>query len=162
MVHAFLWNHPQTYFQCLPDLSLVKWRICISKLNIIGSDNGLSPGWHQAIIWTNDGILLIGTLETNFSEIFIEIHIFSLKKIHLKMSSAKWQPFCVRFNMWKYTLALYHNAHSSCQHHRSHPADKWSGQVSVNSLTPGRCGSNFKSIISSSLYRIVALVLIVK
>ena len=38
---------------------------------IIGSDNGLSPGRHQAIIWTNDGILLIGTLGTNFSEILI-------------------------------------------------------------------------------------------
>ena len=34
--------------------------ICVSKLNIIGSDNGLSPGRRQAIIWTNAGILLIG------------------------------------------------------------------------------------------------------
>ena len=38
--------------------------ICISKLTIIGSDNGLSPGWHQAIIWTSAWILLIGPLET--------------------------------------------------------------------------------------------------
>ena len=28
--------------------------ICVSKLTIIGSDNGLSPGRHQAIIWTNE------------------------------------------------------------------------------------------------------------
>ena len=34
--------------------------ICVSKLTIIGSDNGLSPGRRQAIIWTNVGILLIG------------------------------------------------------------------------------------------------------
>ena len=27
--------------------------ICISKLNTVGSDNGLSPGRHQAIILTN-------------------------------------------------------------------------------------------------------------
>ena len=47
--------------------------ICVSKLTIIGSDNGLSPGRRQAIIWTNDGILLIGALGTNFSEILIEI-----------------------------------------------------------------------------------------
>ena len=47
--------------------------ICINKLTIIGSDNGLSPGRRQAIIWTNDGILLIGPLGTNFSEILIEI-----------------------------------------------------------------------------------------
>ena len=61
--------------------------ICIGKLTIIGSDNGLSPGRPQAIIWTNDGILLIGPLGTNFSEILIEIHTFSFKKMHLKMSS---------------------------------------------------------------------------
>ena len=63
--------------------------ICISKLTIIGSDNGLSPNQRQAIIWTNDGILLIETLGTNFSEILIEIHTFSFKKMHLKMSSEK-------------------------------------------------------------------------
>ena len=43
--------------------------ICVGKLTNIGSDNGLSPGRRQAIIWTNAGILLIGTLGTNFSEI---------------------------------------------------------------------------------------------
>ena len=43
--------------------------MCVSKLTIIGSDNGLSPGRRQAIIWTNAGIVLIGPLETNFSEI---------------------------------------------------------------------------------------------
>ena len=58
---------------------------CISKLTIIGSDNGLSPGRRQAVIWTNAGILLIQTLETNVNEILIEIHAFSLKKMHLKM-----------------------------------------------------------------------------
>ena len=54
--------------------------ICVGKLTIIGSDNGLSPGRRQAIIWTNDGILLIGALETNFSEILIEIQTFSCWK----------------------------------------------------------------------------------
>ena len=49
--------------------------ICVNKLSTIGSDNGLSPGWHQAIIWTNVGILLIGTLGTNLSEILSESHI---------------------------------------------------------------------------------------
>ena len=60
----------------------------ISKLTIIGSDNGLLPGRHQAIIWTNAGILLIGPLGTNFSEILIEIHTFPFKTMHLKMLSA--------------------------------------------------------------------------
>ena len=67
--------------------------ICVSKLTIIGSDNGLSPKRRQANIWTNAGILLIGTLGTIFSEILIEILAFSFKKMRLKVSSAKWRPF---------------------------------------------------------------------
>ena len=73
--------------------------ICVGKLTTIGSDDGLSPGRRQAIIWTNAGILLIGPLGTNFSEILIEIHTFSSKKMHLKMSSGKWQPFCLCLNV---------------------------------------------------------------
>ena len=69
--------------------------ICVSKLTIIGPDNGLSPGRYQAIIWTNAGILLIGPLGTNFSEILIKIYTFSFKKMLLKLSSAKWRPFCL-------------------------------------------------------------------
>ena len=56
-------------------------------------DNGLSPGRCQAITWTNAGILLIGPLWTNFSEILIRIQIFQFKKTHFKMSSWKWLPF---------------------------------------------------------------------
>ena len=79
--------------------------ICVSKLTIIGSDNGLSPGRRQAIIWTNAGILLIGPLGTNFSEILIEILTFSCKKMHLKPSSVKWQPFCFGLNVLKHGLS---------------------------------------------------------
>ena len=73
--------------------------IYVSKLTIIGSDNGLSPGWRQAIIWTNVGILLIGPLATNFSEILIEIHTFSFQKNVLqnvvwKMAAILSQPQC--------------------------------------------------------------------
>ena len=73
--------------------------ICVDKLTIIGSDNGLSPERHQAIIWTNVGILLIGPLGTNFSEIWIEIQTFSLKKIRLKMSSTKCGSFHLALNV---------------------------------------------------------------
>ena len=72
--------------------------ICVGNLTIIGSDNGLSPGRHQAIIWTNAGILSIGSLETNLSEILVEIFTFSFKKMYLKVSSAKWRPFCLGLN----------------------------------------------------------------
>ena len=73
--------------------------ICVSKLTIIGADNGLSPDRRQAIIWTNDGLLLIGPLGTNFSEILIEILTFSFKKMRLKVSSAKRRPFCLGLNV---------------------------------------------------------------
>ena len=74
-------------------------RICVSKFTIIGSDNGLSPSRRQAIIWTNAGVLLIRPSGTNFSEILIEIDVFSFKNMHLKMSSAKWRPFRLGLNV---------------------------------------------------------------
>ena len=54
--------------------------IYVSKLNIIGSDNGLSPGWRQAIIFTSAGLLLIQNAGTNFRKILIEIHTFSSRE----------------------------------------------------------------------------------
>ena len=73
--------------------------ICVSKLTIIGSDNGLSPGQRQAIIWTNAVILLIRPLGTKFSKILVEIYNFSFKKMHLKRLSAKWWPFYLDLNV---------------------------------------------------------------
>ena len=80
--------------------------ICVSELTTIGSVNGLSPGLRQAIIiWTNDGILLIQTSGTNFSEILSKIHSFWFKKMHLKMSSAKWRLFRLCLNeLWHFIL----------------------------------------------------------
>ena len=84
-----VWNSP----------SFTHWgrvmHICVSKLTIIGSDNGFSPERRQAIIWTNAGLLLIGPLGTNFIEILIEILTFSFKKMRLKVLSAKRRPFCL-------------------------------------------------------------------
>ena len=54
--------------------------ICVDKLTIIGSDYDLSPVRCQAIIWTNARLLSIGTLGTNFSELVIDIYIFSFQK----------------------------------------------------------------------------------
>ena len=88
-------------------LFLTHWgrvtHICANKLTIIGSDNCLSPGRRQAIIWTNAGILLIGTLGTNFSEILIEICAFSFMKMHLKVPSGKRRPFCLGLNVLSVT-----------------------------------------------------------
>ena len=73
--------------------------ICVGELTIIGSDKGLSPDRRQAIIRTNAGILSIGPLGTKPSEILMAIHIFSFKKMHLKMSSGKWRPSCLGLNL---------------------------------------------------------------
>ena len=82
--------------------------ICVGKLTIIGSDNSLSPGWRQAIIWTNAGILLIEPPETNFNEILINIHTFSFKKMHLKMLSGIWWPFCPGLNVFTHLPLVLH------------------------------------------------------
>ena len=83
-----------SYWQKLTHWSRVT-HICVSELSFIDSDNGLSPGRRQAIIWTNDRILLIGPLGTHFSEILFEIQTFSFSKMYLNMSS---RPQCVNCN----------------------------------------------------------------
>ena len=119
--------------------------ICVSKLTIIGSDNGLSPGRRQAIIWTNAGILLIRT----FSEILIEIGAVSFKKMHLKMSSTKWRPFCLGINVltthlpwaggsvWRLTDPLVDSNDTSVRPltesgHKSYGTDSVKGQTHVD------------------------------
>ena len=95
-------------------IQLTHWgrvmHICVSKLTSTVSDNGLSPGRRQAIIWTNAGILLIGPLGTNFSEILIGIRTFWLKKMRLKMLSGKWRPFCLSLNV----LTIYGSSSQIC------------------------------------------------
>ena len=75
--------------------------ICVGKLTIIGSDNGLSPGQRQAITRTSARVLLIWPLGTNFSEILTGIQTFSFKKMHLEMSWGKWRPFCLGLSVLK-------------------------------------------------------------
>ena len=51
--------------------------------------NSLKPGGAYICRWTGFGF------GTNFLGILIKMETFSLRKMHLKMSSAKWQPFCL-------------------------------------------------------------------
>ena len=85
------------------DNALTHWgrvtHICSGKIVIIGSYNGLSPDGRQAIIWPNAGLLSIEPLPTYFSEILIKIQPFSLKKMHVKISSAKCRPSCLGLNV---------------------------------------------------------------
>ena len=78
--------------------------ICICNLTSIGWDNGLLPGRHQAIIWTNAAILSTRPWRTYFSEILFKIQKFLFKEIHLKILSPKWQPFWLGLNVLNKTL----------------------------------------------------------
>ena len=100
---SIIHDHIRVWKDFLHYWPLTHWgrvtHICVSNLTTIGSVNGLSPARRQAITWTNGGILLIRPLGTNFSEILIEISTFSFKKMRLKISSAKWRPFCLGLNV---------------------------------------------------------------
>ena len=67
-------------------------RICVSKLTIVVSDNG---------------ILLIGTSATNFGEILSKIHTFSFRKMHLKTTSVKWLPHCLGLSILHRTQSFW-------------------------------------------------------
>ena len=134
--------------------------ICVSNLTIIGSDIGLSPDRRQAIIWTNAGILLIRTLGTNFSEILSEIHAFSFKKMHLKMSSAKWRLFRLGLNelrvVYFYMRRVGPSFLSPC-------VDWWKGDVTWRIIICGQIWSH--SVLQvwvwkCGLYRVMSSLLI--
>ena len=63
--------------------------ICVGNLTIIGSLD--QNQWWYIVNWT---------LGTNSSEISVVICTFSFKKMHLKMSSGKWQPFWNESWLW--------------------------------------------------------------
>ena len=94
-------NHAYSHFTTIPLTHRGRvTHICLSKLTIIGSDNGLSPARRQAIIWTNDGILLIRTFRTHFSEIISEIHTFYIQEnafesVVCEMASDLSRPQCL-------------------------------------------------------------------
>ena len=98
--------------------------ICVSKLTIIGSDNGLSPGLLQAIIWTNAEILFIGPLEklqwnlNQNSYVFIQENV--IERVDCEMaailSGPQWVKLCASFQshrwiqtgvtIWKHSIQV--------------------------------------------------------
>ena len=107
------WTFKQVYWQLHIGikilLKLILPQCCIYasvSWIIIGTGNGLSPIRRQAITSTNAVLLSIGLLGTSFSEILIGIMSFSWEKMHLKMSSGKWQPFCPGLNVLKQTTKI--------------------------------------------------------
>ena len=97
--------------------------ICVSELTMIGSDNGLSPGRRQAIIWNNAGLLLIESLGTNFqwnfnrnSNIFIQEN--ALEHVVSEMTSILSRPQCVNTSVLHYS-----SPHFSVEQDGTDPAD---------------------------------------
>ena len=101
----------------------------------IGSDNGLSPGRHQATIWTNADILSIRPERIYFNEILFKGQISLFKKMCLNMSSAKWQPFCPGADELKHAGTLTYpsikqanricNYELACIHIKIHPKSEF-------------------------------------
>ena len=99
-----MFQHKKMWILVQHEMSSSQWgrvmHIYVGNLTLIGSDNGLlSPDWRQAITWTNAGILLNGHLETNFNEILIKIHTYSLKNafknVVCETKAILSQPQCV-------------------------------------------------------------------
>ena len=90
--------------------------IYVSKVTINGSDNGLVPLRRcQAIILISVGILSIQALGTNLSEILSEIHTFSFREMHFKMSE-KWQPFGLCLNELKGKTTKKYSGYHICKY----------------------------------------------
>ena len=68
--------------------------IYISKLTIIGLDNGLPPGRWEAIIWTNAGILLIGPWEQTWVKYWLILTYFHSWKCIWKCRLQKRESSC--------------------------------------------------------------------
>ena len=127
--------------------------ICIGKLTIIGSDNGLVPGRRQAIIWTNAGILLIEPLGRNSSEILIAIQTFSFKKTYLKISSAKWHPFCLGLNVLIFFFNIFRIMTTlQPQQNGHHSADDNLKCTFFNTLRLRQNGGQFPDVIFKCIF----------
>ena len=66
--------------------------ICVSKLSLVQI-------MACRMAAASDSLLSIGTSRINNREIVIEFQTFSFKKMHLKISSAKWRLSCLGLNV---------------------------------------------------------------
>ena len=111
MVNIFLTTHGWTSLSHADIYKLIMityFRILYMK-NTITSSSSSAAYRHQsigsALVWikacrlfcaihTNAGLLSIGPLGTHFNENLIKLQNFSFRKMHLKISPAKWRPCC--------------------------------------------------------------------
>ena len=106
--------------------------IRVGKLNIIDSDNGLSPGWRQAIIWAKSWIIVNLTLRNKLqwnlnqnSNIFIEENRF--ENVICKIVSVSSQPQCVNgldMALDSHPWGWFNKKIPTYQYRKSHCGDK--------------------------------------
>ena len=74
----------------------------VGNLTIIGSDNGLSPGRRQAIIWINAGILLFDPYEKVHWNVYQNSYIFiqenACENIVCEMVVILSPPLCIKYS----------------------------------------------------------------
>ena len=128
----------------------------LTHLSLVTQICVLSPIRRQAINWANGGLLSIGLLGTNFSEILIAILSFSFKKIHLQIS-AKMAVILSRgrgvnesiYSQMTY-LSLASTTDSPIRRDSSSAVREpfcSTCNTSGNTLAPGRPGCHFKTAI---------------
>ena len=75
----------------IPPADIIRpWHRSIMSGSSLFNSSGPSDTYASA----DAGTLLLGTIRTKISEILTKIKMFSFKKMHYKLSSAKWRPFC--------------------------------------------------------------------
>ena len=153
-IFKFCTNFRFSYFvSILPQMRhvLTHWgrmtHNCVSILTIIGSDNGLSPGRRHAIIWTNDGILLIGPLVTKIQwNLNRNLHIFiqenAFENVVWIMTSFSSRPQCVKFrdginrqrNCQHPAIVLVWNLRVGNEVKQQFSAESWSMEWSIRTI----------------------------
>ena len=157
---AFSWM-PQDFTDKSTLVQVMAWCLIYASVNwiITGSGNGLSPVRRQAITRTNIGLLSIGLLGTNFSEIWIGILSFSFKNNYLKMSSVKMAAILSRERWVKKRKLLNNIPPSTCTqryNHRHHTALHTNGYTHCGLMTP------YGDMTGSTLAHLIACCLMVQ
>ena len=130
--------------------------ICVGDLTIIGSDNGLSPGWHQDLnqYWNIVNWTLMNKLQRNFYQnydIFIQEQAF--ESVICEMAAILSRPQCV-YIMFNEGTNLTHYFISIEIQETSTPRDKyfplfhlyWVASITLKQLT--HCGWGMDIYIS--------------
>ena len=80
--------------------------ICLSRLDCCNRRNSVEAKWILSMTelnsWSQDPLSLY-----RIKFVLINIHTFSFKRMHLKMSSAKWRPFCLGPNVSRQNASIH-------------------------------------------------------